>query len=174
MRETFVAIITSNLPMILPLVARCFRPIFGSLRTMSTSANKPSKSSRSKDGKARAFVVEDKNPRRGMGPRSVNPIPNFSANGSEEDVQARPESDGAKTVSDTDVQAGHGGMKNGVIIKQTSLEIIEMRRTEESAAEDAGDYYLVRQQQEAELGTRKANPGRWRRSTATVGVGRAV
>lgn len=32
-RETFVVVVTSNLPMITPLIARCFRPIIGTLRS---------------------------------------------------------------------------------------------------------------------------------------------
>ncbi len=150
-RETFVAVVTSNLPMILPLIALCCRPLMGTLRSASTRANKLVESSRSRDGRGRAWISEDRNPRRGMGPRSVNPIPNFSVNGSEENIVR---------ADDADLEAGLpvGGAsarepaRSGVILKKTSLEIIEMRRIGELEEErDVADYYLVRQQQDSEI-----------------------
>lgn len=61
-------------------------------------------------------------------------------------------------------------------MKQTSLEIIEMRQTEEEEAEeqDVGDYYLVKQLRESELLSRNSSVGKLKRASATFGIGTAV
>lgn len=199
MRETFVAVVTSNIPMISPLIARFFRPLIGSLRSLSSSGgggggnNKGggcgSRTPRSKEAQLpRGFHLEDKNPRRGMGPRSVNPIPNFSVNCSDEHIYARNYDDdfdgaggsggGAAASYDTDVEAARATRsKGGVIVKQTSVEVIETRNFGEEVGEreDVGDYYLVRQaQREAERLARQASVGKRRRTSSTFGIGRAV
>ncbi|KAK4095853.1 hypothetical protein N658DRAFT_81993 [Parathielavia hyrcaniae] len=205
-RESFVAVVTSNLPMITPLVTRIFRPLIGSLmRSLSTaSSHKPSRPSRSRDGpgKPSAFrLLEDKNPRRGRGPRSVNPIPNFSVNGSDERIYWNSRRGGHDEAmacsagsydSAADLESGRANNKAGasatpaaagvgpfpmagVIVKQTSVEIIETRNSGEAADErDVGDYYLVRQaHRDAERLARKASAGKRRRSSVTLGMGRA-
>ena len=160
--------------MISPLIARCFSPLIGTLRTFSSSANKASRPSRS-EGKARATMFENKNPRRGMGPRSVNPIPNFSINCSDEHIYVRHEEDGGTTSYDTDLEAGQPSSKPGVIVKQTSVEIIEMRQTgEQTAEEDVGDYYLVRQSQQDAERLREVGSGKRNRSSASFIIGRAL
>ncbi|KAL2267178.1 hypothetical protein VTJ83DRAFT_4455 [Remersonia thermophila] len=189
-RETFVAVVTSNLPMITPLIARFFRPIIGTFRSLSASHRGGlTRISRSRDGHGRApaggsglFVLEDKNPRRGMGPRSVHPIPDVTMNGSDENIfhyhYSIQHDDGqssgstaAATPYDTDLEAaraaihsrGKGG--GGVIVKQTSVEVIESpRRLGEG--DDVGDYYLFKQsRREAERVTRQASTGRSKRSS---------
>lgn len=154
-RETFVAVVTSNLPMIFPLVHRWGKPIIGTFRTFSSSAGKLSGMSRSLDPKPGAFRLEDKNPRRGMGPRSVNPITEFTLTGSEERIvdprnQSRSEHpQGAMETSgsDTDLEAGRS---NGGILKETSVHVTEIRKSRSDMAfgdnvEDIGDYYLHKQ-----------------------------
>ncbi|KAK4442079.1 hypothetical protein QBC34DRAFT_313847 [Podospora aff. communis PSN243] len=168
-RETFVAVITSNLPMIFPLVNRWGKPLLGSLRTLGSTAGKLSGMSRTHDSKPGVFRLENKNPRRGMGPRSVHPITEFTLSGSEEHIvnqnQQQPESEnppqstqqsrleGAETSgsgsgsgSDVDLELGHS---NGGILKETSLQVTEMRksRSDLDSGDDRniGDYYLVEQ-----------------------------
>jgi hypothetical protein len=182
--------------MITPLITRCFRPIIGSLRSLSANSSKHSRRRGSKSGDGphpRAFFLEDKNPRRGRGPRSVNPLPTtFSGDGSDEHINAIRQDEmemgygsGAAaydTDRDRDLEAGHGTAASlpvsrcGVIVKQTSLEIIETRQSGELLDErEIGDYYLVRQsQRDAERLARKVSVGRKRRSSATLGMGRAV
>ncbi|CAK7202052.1 hypothetical protein SEUCBS139899_004771 [Sporothrix eucalyptigena] len=94
-RETFVAVVTSNLPMIFPLVRHWGSPIFSGLRSSMSSKSKSKNTGgnggtggnhtggtgRSVNG---MFILEDKNPRRGMGPRSVHPLPNMTFSESEE------------------------------------------------------------------------------------------
>lgn len=177
-RETFVAVVTSNLPMISPLIARCFRPIIGTLRSLSSSGNKGSRTSRSKEPQPRGFHLEDKNPRRGMGPRSVNPIPNFSMNCSDEHIYTHHDEDCRGTTSyDTDIESGRAThSRAGVIMKQTSVEVIETRHSGEPTNEHGvGDYYLVKQaQREEERLARQASGGKRRRSSVTFGIGKAV
>ncbi|KAK4234864.1 hypothetical protein C8A03DRAFT_18304 [Achaetomium macrosporum] len=161
-RETFVAVITSNLPMITPLIAHWARPIVGALQSL-TSSNKLSKlSGSSRSGNKRgAFVLEDKNPRRGMGPRSVNPIPVTTINGSDEHINPQPADDGRTTSYETDIELGQvaAQSKHGAIIKKTSVEVTESRELEEAGTgQDIGDYYLVRQsKQDAERLAERAN-----------------
>jgi hypothetical protein len=86
------------------------------------------------------------------------------------------------TDRDRDLEAGLAAAaplpvsRCGVIVKQTSLEIIETRQSGELLDErEIGDYYLVRQsQRDAERLARKASVGRKRRSSATLGMRRAV
>lgn len=155
-RETFVAVVTSNMPMVFPLVMRWGRPLIGTLRSISSTANKHSKLSRSGDPHSGAFKLEDKNPRRGMGPRSVNPITEFTMSGSEERI-IDPSSKEANVLqtretrssSDADLETGRGDRRQ-VIMKQTTLQVTESRKskTDFDAREDdggIGDYYLVQQ-----------------------------
>ena len=173
-RETFVAVVTSNLPMIGPFTARLFHPIIGSLRSLSTSSNKLSKLSRSGDIKAGAFKLEDKNPRRGMGPRSVNPIPDYSLNGSNEQIYIRHD----MTGHDTDLESGHAtNSKNGGIVKQTSVEVTAARKSHVRGStdeEDIGDYYLIQQsRREADRLGRKTSDKKQKRSSG-FGIGRGL
>jgi len=168
-RETFVAIITSNLPMIFPLINRWGRPLIGSIRTFSSAAGKMSGMSRSNDPKPGAFRLEDKNPRRGLGPRSVHQITEFTMNGSEERIvdpqnqnTQQPSQDGAETHgSDADVDAGRS---NGGILKETSLQVTEMRKSRSDLESNdernmIGDYYLVEQSRRSAEADRKAHVG---------------
>ncbi|KAI1874532.1 hypothetical protein JX265_004740 [Neoarthrinium moseri] len=84
-RETFVAVITTNLPIVFPFFRTLLMPFFGSLaRSMRSSS---------------AHLSDDKKPRtdfrtfggggsgqswRGRGPRTANPITDFTFNESEE------------------------------------------------------------------------------------------
>jgi hypothetical protein len=183
-RETFVAVVTSNLPMISPLIARCFRPIIGSLRSLSSSGNKGSRTPRSKDiPLPPGYDLDDKNPRRGLGPRSVYPIPNFSVNCSDEQLYTRREEEeesGGAASYDPDLEAAQAmRSRAGVIVKQTSVEVIESRHAGSAADERevVGDYYLVGQaQRDAERLARlpEAGAGKRTRTSPTFGIGRAV
>ncbi|KAK4134425.1 hypothetical protein BT67DRAFT_433933 [Trichocladium antarcticum] len=176
-RETFVAVVTSNLPMISPFLARLFRPIIGSLRSLSLSSSKMSKTTRS-DKKPGAFRLEDKNPRRGMGPRSVNPLPDFSVNGSEEHIYIRDDGKGAHTRygktagHDTELESGYPThTRSGVIVKQTSVEVTASRGSID--AEDIGDYYLVKQSnREADRFAGRTSDRKQQR--LNFGIGRAL
>ncbi|EPE10544.1 short-chain dehydrogenase reductase sdr [Ophiostoma piceae UAMH 11346] len=87
-RETFVAVVTSNAPMIFPLMKRWGGPLFSTMRSGLSSRSRSKRSggtggSRSATG---MIILEDKNPRRGQGPISVNPIPNMTFSESEEAI----------------------------------------------------------------------------------------
>jgi hypothetical protein len=153
--------------MVTPLIAHWSRPIIGTLRSL-TASNKLSGLSRSsRSGNKRgAFVLEDKNPRRGMGPRSVNPIPVTTINGSDEHINPPPADDGRATSYETDIELGRVASQSkhhGAIIKKTSLEVTESRVRGPEDAEtgrDIGDYYLIRQsRQDAERLAERANSG---------------
>jgi hypothetical protein len=176
-RETFVAVVTSNLPILSSLIARCFRPIIGSLRALFSSADRAPGPAYNGDVKLRGFINEDKNPRRGMGPWSVNPIPNFSVNDSAENIYTRNDEGGGTTSYDTDLESARAThVRAGVIVKQTSIEVIETQRCgDDASGQDVGDYYLVTQsQREAEILARKPSAGKRRRSSSTFAIGKAA
>ena len=179
-RETFVAVVTSNLPILSPLIARCFRPIIGGLRSLYSSADRAPGPSQNGDVKLRGFIIDDKNPRRGMGPRSVNPIPNFSVNDSEENIYTRNDDGGGTASYDTDLESAQATrVRAGVIVKQTSIEVIETQKFGyDASGQNVGDYYLVMQsrqsQREAEILARKPSVGKRRRSSSTFAIGKAA
>ena len=155
-RETFVAVVTSNMPMVFPLVIRWGRPLIGTFRSISSTGNKHSKLSGSGDPHSGAFKLENKNPRRGLGPRSVNPITEFTMSGSEERI-VDPSSKEVNVLhtretrssSDADLETGRGNNRQ-IIMKHTTLQVTESRKskTDFDAGEDdggVGDYYLVQQ-----------------------------
>lgn len=168
-RETFVAVITSNMPMIFPLVNRWGKPMLSSFRTFSSTPGKISGLSRSYDPRSASYKLEDKNPRRGMGPRTANPITEFTLSGSEEHIvtpqsqsqigHSAHRSGGSGSDSDVDLESGRSP---GGILKETSLQVTEMRKSRsdlESGGDGTiGDYYLVaqaRQSSEAVHGDRR-------------------
>ncbi|KIH92525.1 hypothetical protein SPBR_02568 [Sporothrix brasiliensis 5110] len=96
-RETFVAVVTSNAPMIFPLMRYWGGPLFSTMRSYSSRVRR---SGAGMDGAAGntggigrsvngMFILEDKgNPRCGFGVRSVHPIPNMTFSESEEYIYA--------------------------------------------------------------------------------------
>ncbi|KAK7971393.1 hypothetical protein PG989_016409 [Apiospora arundinis] len=92
-RETFVAVITTNLPLVFPMFRIWLYPIAGTVRQYSSRAlSHPSKDSRSgiTGGSTKpqqpggAFSLDDRNPRRGKGVRSVDHITGLTFSESEE------------------------------------------------------------------------------------------
>ncbi|KAK8099581.1 uncharacterized protein PG998_012822 [Apiospora kogelbergensis] len=76
-RETFVAVITTNLPIIAPMFRLWITPIFNTVRkSVGTSG--------SDDPGIGNVHLESRDPRRGKWPRSIDPIPYPSFNESEE------------------------------------------------------------------------------------------
>ncbi|KJR88211.1 uncharacterized protein SPSK_07260 [Sporothrix schenckii 1099-18] len=91
-RETFVAVVTSNAPMIFPLLRHWGGPLFSTMRSFSSRSKRTGNST---DGAGKTggigrsvngmFILEDKsNSRGGFSVRSVNPIPNMTFSESEE------------------------------------------------------------------------------------------
>ncbi|VBB84447.1 Putative protein of unknown function [Podospora comata] len=148
-RETFVAVVTSNLPMCVPLINRWGRPILGTLKSLKSTTGRMTRSGRS-DPKHGAFRLEDKNPRRGMGPRSVNPITELTISETElAEIQHQeyfwnPNKGRHDPESGLD---GEGTSPGGLIWKQTSLQVSESRNYHGDGVDeiDFGDYYLVEQ-----------------------------
>lgn len=86
-RETFVAVVTTNLPMIFPLVKHMLSPLLDTIaQSMRSSSDK-----RSTDRK-RSIVTfgggggSSGQNWRGRGPRTANPIPQFTFSESEERI----------------------------------------------------------------------------------------
>ncbi|KAL2128958.1 hypothetical protein VTI74DRAFT_8412 [Chaetomium olivicolor] len=177
-RETFVAVVTSNMPMIVPLIARLFRPVIGTLRSTIPTAQKQSKFSDSGDGKPKAVLYEGRNPRRGMGPPSINPIPNFTTiNGSDEGINIRPEERTVGTIPENvDLEAGTAATsptpRSGD--KERPVEAVELRNmAEPSSWGDSGGYYHARlaRTQAEQAGMAASPPSGWERSNSSLGFG---
>ncbi|KAK6818980.1 hypothetical protein PG987_016433 [Apiospora arundinis] len=97
-RETFVAVITTNLPLVFPMFRIWLYPIAGTVRQYSSRAlSHPSKDSRSgiTGGSTKpqqpggAFSLDDRNPRRGKGVRSVDHITGLTFSESERGFMIR-------------------------------------------------------------------------------------
>ncbi|KAK8102244.1 hypothetical protein PG984_015390 [Apiospora sp. TS-2023a] len=79
-RETFVAVITANLPIIFPMFRLWLAPVIRSVRKSVDSSAKSSGAQRLND-----VELENRHSKRGKGPRSVNPLPSLTTfNESEE------------------------------------------------------------------------------------------
>ncbi|KAK0726486.1 hypothetical protein B0T21DRAFT_413817 [Apiosordaria backusii] len=170
-RETFVAVLTSNLPMCVPLINRWGRPLLGSLRSLKSMTGRTTRSGRP-DPRPGAFRLEDKNPRRGLGLRSVNPITDISI--SEVELNGLPyvhQQEDVWSRSDPDPERGldeNGATRNGFILKQTSLQVSEARNNAIDTGRgggDYGDYYLVQQAKKSAAASEGSPPGRsWKGS----------
>ncbi|KAK3389147.1 hypothetical protein B0H63DRAFT_94846 [Podospora didyma] len=173
-RETFVAVVTSNLPMIFPLINRWGRPLLKSIQSITSQGGKHSGMSRSADSNRGAFRLDD-NPRRG--PRSLHPITNFSFNDSEaliydtrnQSADISRDTTEMTIVSETGVDKGQSG---GGILKQTSLRVTQSEVLAND--KDIGDYYLVQQAKEsaeAQAGAGKTHNKK--QLSSAFGIGRA-
>lgn len=85
-RETFVAVVTTNLPMVFPLVRGWLGPVFSNMWSYPSRVIKGTSGAHSSHHtSAGVFALEDnKNPRRGQGPQTMYPIPDITVNTSEE------------------------------------------------------------------------------------------
>lgn len=79
-RETFIAVVTTNLPMTLPLLREVFTPLFGSILDSMRSTQK------SEGMTPKGFITFGGSSKswRGRGPPTANPITDFTINESEE------------------------------------------------------------------------------------------
>lgn len=153
-RETFVAVVTSNLPMIFPLVRRLFSPLLSTIRSYSSkiTGNYATGTSRSDH-----IRLEDKNPRRGMGPRSVNPLTNFTFTESEERI-VEPQNPSASSQHTT----GTSPPQQSGIMKEVKVSVTEERKSRsdfpsEESLGQPGDFYLVEQARRSEEAQRNAS-----------------
>lgn len=83
-RETFVALVTTNLPLVFTLVKGWLSPLFGSINSMISSKLSSQKGSGGTPKPIRTFGAGRS--WRGHGPPTANPITDFTANESEERI----------------------------------------------------------------------------------------
>ncbi|GKT49856.1 uncharacterized protein ColSpa_10037 [Colletotrichum spaethianum] len=106
-RETFVAIVTTNLPMIFPLVRRWLSPVFGTITTtFSRGTNKYGTSKRMDLPAPGSIKLDDVtngssngNKKKGRQPFSQYPITEFTLSGSEEHLNKSASQPGGISVS---------------------------------------------------------------------------
>ncbi|PON30800.1 hypothetical protein TGAM01_v200220 [Trichoderma gamsii] len=103
-RETFVAVVTTNLPMTLPLLKEIFVPLFGSILGSMRSTQK------SGEMTPKGFITFGGSSKswRGRGPPTANPITDFTINESEERMVGSIRMQDLKAWSDSqDQDQGH-------------------------------------------------------------------
>lgn len=103
-RETFIAVVTTNLPMTLPLLKEIFVPLFGSILGSIRSTQKSGEST------PKGFITFGGSSKswRGRGPPTANPITDFTMNESEERMVDSVRMQNLKAWSDSrDQDQGH-------------------------------------------------------------------
>lgn len=133
--------------MMVPLFRRWGKPFIDTMKSLSSGAR--TMGSGDNAGRAGpqpgAFILEDKNPRRGMGPRSVNPITNFTFSESEERIYQQEQDAAAsapshaggrvKTVSG-DNTSNDRPIKPGIEIKKQVEFTVESRKKQDVGSEE--------------------------------------
>jgi hypothetical protein len=178
-RETFVAVVTSNLPMIFPLLRRFFAPLLGTIRSFSSKLSGGGgggySSGLSHRSAGEHFRLEDKNPRRGQGPRTANPITNFTFSESEERIIVEPARSGTQGTGAT---AGTVGTtppeeRGGGIMKEVMVHVTEERKSRSGFRDEElgspGDYYLTQQVRRSDEVQRKGTLRKDKRGSAGFG-----
>lgn len=103
-RETFIAVVTTNLPMTLPLLKEIFVPLFGSILGSMRSTQKFGEMT------PKGFITFGGSSKswRGRGPPTANPITDFTINESEERMVGSIRMQDLKAWSDSqDQDQGH-------------------------------------------------------------------
>ncbi|KAI1463532.1 uncharacterized protein F4812DRAFT_242767 [Daldinia caldariorum] len=128
-RETFVAVITTNLPMVFPLIKLWLTPILGSLITTVRSQQKlTDKESRSD---LRTFGGGSHQSWRRRGPPTANPITNFTFNESEERIVDDVKMQDLKGWTDTSTNGSSPTRNNNHNIhKHVEVEVVSEVRDE--------------------------------------------
>ncbi|RFU73934.1 hypothetical protein TARUN_8315 [Trichoderma arundinaceum] len=136
-RETFVAVITTNLPMIFPLLKWMFAPILGSILTSMRSTQ------RLEDATPKDFITIGGSSKswRGRGPPTVNPITNITMNESEERMVEDVRMQDLKAWSDSHCQGQQlkAGEESRDIRKDVEIDIISEDRLSLSQKQMSAD-----------------------------------
>ncbi|KAI1082567.1 hypothetical protein F5B20DRAFT_578236 [Whalleya microplaca] len=137
-RETFVAVVTTNLPMVFPLIRGWLSPVFGPLISSMRSTPRPSdKGSSNLRTFGQGSIPSWR--RRGTGPPTANPITNITYNESEERMVDEVKMQDLKGWTDTSTT---GSMQTGNNIhKHVEVAIVREARDEKSFQE--GDRRVV-------------------------------
>lgn len=167
--------------MIFPLLRRWFGPILGTIRSFSSKVTGGYATGMSRStgpGGGEHFKLEDKNPRRGQGPRTANPITNFTFSESEERIvePARGGTEGSGSVAGSATPPPHAGatVDAGGIMKEVMVHVTEERKSRSDFPDEEfgspGDYYLTQQVRRSEDAPRKGTVRKDKRGS--IGVGR--
>ncbi|KAI1371623.1 hypothetical protein F4677DRAFT_305867 [Hypoxylon crocopeplum] len=121
-RETFVAVITTNLPMVFPLIKIWLSPMFGSLLTTMRSQQKLTDKESRSDLRTFGGGSHQSWRRRG-GPPTANPITNITFNESEERMVDEVKMQDLKAWTDTST-TGSIPANNNNIRKHVEVEVV--------------------------------------------------
>ncbi|KAK0762928.1 hypothetical protein N5P37_004454 [Trichoderma harzianum] len=125
-RETFVAVVTSNLPMLVPLLKTLLGPLIGSILSSRRSTQKL------EDATPKDLVTFGGSSKswRGRGPPTANPITNFTMNESEEHIVENVNMQDLKVWSDGHDESQQLGTNddNRNIRKHVEIDIVSVDR----------------------------------------------
>ncbi|EMR61684.1 hypothetical protein UCREL1_11382 [Eutypa lata UCREL1] len=125
-RETFVAVVTTNLPMVFPLLKTWLAPVFGTLLTSLRSTQRLDDKT---PDNIRTFGGGSNQSWRGRGPPTANPITNFTFSESEERIVENVKMESLKAWSDSSTNTTHHGHNN--IRKDVEVAIVCEKRSSE-------------------------------------------
>lgn len=116
-RETFVAVITANLPMVFSIIKIWLGPVFGSLLTSLRSTQKLTDAT---PKEIRTFGAGSNQSWRGRGPPSAYPITNITFNESEERMVNEYKMQDVKTWGDPHADNTSGTMRSNSVRRSHS------------------------------------------------------
>lgn len=158
--------------MIFPLARRYLGPLLGTIRSFSSkvtgggsrgygtgmSARSNNGGGPGAGGREHFRLEENKNPRRGLGPRTANPITNFTFSESEERI-VQPDQGGAATVTSLSGDGGGVAGDGKGIMKEVMVRVTEERKSRSGFPDEEfgspGDYYLTQQVRRSEEAPRR-------------------
>ena len=145
-RETFVAVVTSNIPMIYPLLRRWFYSLSSSTLVASFTFPATQRTENSSYGvktKSPSYELESKKGRKGMGVRSVNPLSVGTFTESEERIVGSDREKGAEVRTSVSLTGADGGINAINSISVTTETEVEIRTLgdEEHGRADMYNHY---------------------------------
>ena len=123
-RETFVAVVTTNLPMVFPLFKTWLTPLFGSLLTSMRSTQKIRDEPSRAGNRTFGGGVGTKQSWRGRGAPTVNPITNITFTESEEKMVDEVKLQELKAWSDSGESNGPGRAPTSKIRRHVEVEVV--------------------------------------------------
>ncbi|KAI1767222.1 hypothetical protein GGR53DRAFT_518623 [Hypoxylon sp. FL1150] len=151
-RETFVAVVTTNLPMIFPLFKQWFTPLFGSLLTSMRSQQKLTDKESRTDLRTFGGGSKQSWRRRGGGPPTANPITNITFSESEEHMVDEVKMQDLKGWTDTSTTGSGPTLNAGTnnIRKHVEVAVVSEARDEKETLDHHG--YPVNGDEESQHG----------------------
>ncbi|KAK3385717.1 hypothetical protein B0H63DRAFT_494579 [Podospora didyma] len=145
-RETFVAVITTNLPMVFPLLRIWLGPLLGSLLSFTTRASRSTQKLDDKKGSSDAFGEASSQTWRRRPPATANPITNITFSESEErmvdggvklqDLKAWSDASHSELSGNNVADSNAGNIRKHVRVSIVSEDIMSVRDRHKAVSAD--------------------------------------